>query len=365
MDLSTATGQEITATNVAPGVSWRQDVDPSGPISYNILQIDISNSRVKLKSESAQDKLFAGESVLSTARRETVSGNGEVVAAVNGDFWSDTPRPYSPIGLLVADGMIYNMPARNRSAFVLTKSKQPFIGVVTLDVSLKSEAGNIKIDRINSGTGNSENIVLFTPPYGSEIEPAAGKRYILKMVPDAEFLPNQPIEVQVQAIAPDTTTSLAKSTLLLHVPASKTGRIPALENGTRMTLEAVVPQVKGVVASVCGGGPALIRNGVLQSGPEGLSKNFAVQQSPRTALGFTRDNKTAYLVTVDGRRPRHSVGTSLGELAEYLQKLGCYNAINLDGGGSTTMVVKDKIVNKPSNLFGAEVVASSLLVVVN
>ncbi|UKI38697.1 MAG: phosphodiester glycosidase family protein [Clostridiales bacterium] len=61
--------------------------------------------------------------------------------------------------------------------------------------------------------------------------------------------------------------------------------------------------------------------------------------NPRTALGLDKDGKTLYLITVDGRQA-DSIGVSLAELSEILINNGIYNAINLDGGGSTTMVAK-------------------------
>ena len=73
---------------------------------------------------------------------------------------------------------------------------------------------------------------------------------------------------------------------------------------------------------------------------------------PRTFFGLSRDRKTLYLVTVDGRQPGYSEGMELKEGADLLLRLGAYDAINMDGGGSTTMVLvrKDKpeLANRPS-----------------
>ena len=68
---------------------------------------------------------------------------------------------------------------------------------------------------------------------------------------------------------------------------------------------------------------------------------------PRSALGITKDNQVL-LVTVDGRT-KESAGASWGEMQELMKMLGCTEAINLDGGGSTTLVVKNEVVNKPCN----------------
>lgn len=78
---------------------------------------------------------------------------------------------------------------------------------------------------------------------------------------------------------------------------------------------------------------------------------------PRTAVGVSADGKTMVILAIDGRRPTVSRGTTLAETAVFLKEFGASEGINLDGGGSTTMVVKDAvtgahaIVNKPSEVY--------------
>lgn len=68
------------------------------------------------------------------------------------------------------------------------------------------------------------------------------------------------------------------------------------------------------------------------------------------------------IATVDGRQPQKSVGMTIDELTRLMVGLGCVEAINLDGGGSTTMVVKGKTVNNPSDPAGERPVSDALLV---
>ena len=117
-----------------------------------------------------------------------------------------------------------------------------------------------------------------------------------------------------------------------------------------------------------------MRDGVvsIEHEREHLGTDFASDRHPRTAVGFTRNRETVYLVTVDGRQPGHSVGMTLEELAELMTtklpqftKSGqpAFQAVNLDGGGSTTMVVRNTVVNRPSDQTGERPVANALLVV--
>jgi exopolysaccharide biosynthesis protein len=85
--------------------------------------------------------------------------------------------------------------------------------------------------------------------------------------------------------------------------------------------------------------------------------NKAAYANPRTAVGVSKDGRYLYLVVIDGRKPGYSMGTTNHETAEVMLALGAYTALNLDGGGSTTMVKSDEqghavTVNHPSG--GAE-----------
>jgi len=94
---------------------------------------------------------------------------------------------------------------------------------------------------------------------------------------------------------------------------------------------------------------------------DSFNEAFRNTRHPRTAVGVRPDG-VIVLVTVDGRQPLHSVGMSIAELTALMIELGCAEAINLDGGGSTTMVIRDKIVNRPSDAAGERPVSDALLV---
>lgn len=93
---------------------------------------------------------------------------------------------------------------------------------------------------------------------------------------------------------------------------------------------------------------------------EKLAAGFDTTRHPRTMIGD--DGTSVWLVTVDGRQPALSLGMSFKELQGLAQRLGLRSALNLDGGGSTTMVVRDAIVNHPSDSEGARKVSDAILV---
>lgn len=101
---------------------------------------------------------------------------------------------------------------------------------------------------------------------------------------------------------------------------------------------------------VISGGPFLLKDGELyiDDVEERLVFHGMNFYAPRTAIGVDEKNKL-YIVVVDGRQENLSVGMSLKELAIFLKHLGLKSAINLDGGGSSTLVVNGKILNNPSD----------------
>ena len=115
-----------------------------------------------------------------------------------------------------------------------------------------------------------------------------------------------------------------------------------------------------------GGGPVLLESGTTRITFDeevfwGSGMGSLDARHPRTALGYTHDGRLLLLV-VDGRSDE-SLGATLGELARELQARGAVEALNLDGGGSTTLVVNGAVINRPSDKTGAREVASALLLV--
>ncbi len=106
---------------------------------------------------------------------------------------------------------------------------------------------------------------------------------------------------------------------------------------------------QGVVYAV-GGGPRLVEDGKVNvtSLQEQFKADVATGRAPRTAVGVTFDDKLL-LVAVTGRQAYYSIGVTLEELADIMVELGAKDAMNLDGGGSSTMVVRDFVMNTPSD----------------
>lgn len=113
-----------------------------------------------------------------------------------------------------------------------------------------------------------------------------------------------------------------------------------------------------------GGGPVLLQTGKIQiTNNEELkfAGNAIEDKHPRTAMGYTKDNKLIILA-VQGRFPGIAEGATLGQEAKILQDLGCWEALNLDGGGSSCMLINGKETIKPSDATGQRAVPAVFLI---
>jgi hypothetical protein len=147
--------------------------------------------------------------------------------------------------------------------------------------------------------------------------------------------------------------------------------------GTRLRLrESVTARDGGPVpltrdTDVIGGGPYLVKDrrlfvdafteGFEHPGDPSFYFAFGISRNPRTMAGVTSDGDLL-LVTVDGRQPGYSVGLSFPEEARLMRALGSAQALNLDGGGSTTMVVDGAVLGRPSDATGERPVGDAIMI---
>ena len=113
-----------------------------------------------------------------------------------------------------------------------------------------------------------------------------------------------------------------------------------------------------------GGGPALIQNPdikITNNEERKFTGNAINDKHPRTAMGYTKEGKLIILV-VQGRYPGVAEGASLIQKAKILQDLGCWEALNLDGGGSSCLLVNGKETIKPSDATGQRAIPAVFVI---
>ena len=185
--------------------------------------------------------------------------------------------------------------------------------------------------------------VLYTSAVGSSTQTTAGRELILERDGTNSWLPLQASAVyraRVRQVVEGGNTQIPKDAMVFSLGRVLAGQLPPVEPGAVLQIStATFPSLKGAETAV-GGGPAIVRDGKV------VDRSDARVRHPRAAVGWNKD--LFYLVEVDGRQRGLSVGMTVRELARYMVKLGCTEAMNLDGGGSATCWVYGQVMNNPS-----------------
>lgn len=345
---------------LVPGVVHISLYDPHRPRSIHVLEIDLSLPSVDLTSVKARDRLQGNEQISKQIKHHHQIGK-HVVAAVNADFYGLNGVP---VGIQVIEGIPLKDPS-SHPVFALTATKMPLIEVVSLNGEIHfHQFKRLQINGINR-IRNKDEIILYNRYRGTTTKTNAwGTEITLRYL--NSFIVGEFVECQVTAIANSGNQPIPAfngAILSAHGKAALQFQQQFQLQDT-VSLKVELPPIKQPVNLVVGGLPRIIRDGKIsiELAAEGVPTHFSSTRHPRTAIGYSRDGKKLFLVTVDGRQPSFSIGMSLPELADFMVELGCYQALNLDGGGSTTMVIGNKVVNSPSDPTGERAVANSLIV---
>jgi hypothetical protein len=238
------------------------------------------------------------------------------------------------------DGELVSAPC-DWSCFWLDASGDPHMtNVLTLFSATWPGGGKTTIG-FNEERGN-DAAVLYTPRLGSSTRTSGGRELVLERNADESWLPmhiGETYTARVRQVREAGDTPLASNTMVLSLSPNVIAHVPTVMPGATLTISTTtVPDLKGSQTAI-GGGPALVR------GSKPMEWHDSQFRHPRTALGW--NSRYIFLVEVDGRQRGLSVGMTFPELAAYMVKLGCEEALNLDGGGSATFWLYGQVVNSP------------------
>lgn len=312
-----------TRKRIASGVTYerlqRSKATQQEPLNIHVLEVDPTNATMDLVL--AHDKVLGNETTSSMATRS------EAIAAINGGFFVMKGDYAGDLdGFFVQDGTILSEPSEKMSSlgFCTTpKGQEAVFEQFQLQSTIAPGDGElINIDGINRKPNEGETVLLTEELGGS-----------------ATITPDMSVIIGNNASGSDIKHGLT-----------------SLRSGKAFPVEK---------CSFTSAGPTLILNDkiVQDYTPESpkFAGEFVNKRHPRTAVG-QREDGTLLFVVVDGRQPLLSVGMTLQELAKFMKDLGAVNAYNLDGGGSSTMVVENTIVNSPSDRDGERPTSDAIII---
>jgi hypothetical protein len=350
---------------IAPGVELFRSTDstllePAAPIAIHLLKLD--PARVRLESALAHGQIMGAERVEGIALREGA------LAAVNGGFFN--VRNGEPTGVLKVDGELVSDNGPLKGGVIIRAGSDggaslsfDLIAVrMSLSFTVEGRDITIPIDGVDT-TRARGRLMLYTPAYHAHTDTAPnGTEWVL----DGDPLRVVDVQSNVgQAAIPRRGAALSYGGLDLpeSLAALKDGQVVRLSTEWRTASGVTIEHIQDAGHVVNGAG--LLRRGgetIWNWDEEGLkSETFTAVRHPRTVIGVDRSG-AIWLVAIDGRQPDYSNGMNFAELQRLADRLDLTDALNLDGGGSTTMVVRGKVVNRPSDPTGPRAVSDAIVV---
>jgi hypothetical protein len=353
----------------------------TGPWHVDVLTIDARTFNGRLDATYGPD----------LEQRETTSQLAALTgahAAVNAGFFVLDPAagaPGDPAGVAAYDGRLVSEPIAGRPALVLRDDARRTsierlrwrgeVAGLTLDgldrvPGLIRNCGGIgdtptDLPRHDFTCTDPDELVAFDAAYGTPTPIGTGAEVVLDRsgrVTEIRSTRGGPVPAGGRTVQ----ATGAKVDALLAVA----------HPGRRLPVKATLLDERGhpvrtsPTTSIVNGGPELVRHGRLHATPraDGMVRpgdpsfyyGWVHKRNPRTFGGVDAKGRTV-LITADGRSTS-SMGLGIGETAAVARSLGLRNAINLDGGGSTTMVVEGAVINVPSDATGERPVGDALLV---
>jgi hypothetical protein len=350
------TPDSVITADLMPGVT-RLVVQREGPNVLNVLIVD-------LRAESLRVESFRPMGLVPTSRQASLNDRRghSVVGAINADFFNLNGWP---VGNQVVNGEFALGIRSGRSHLLIDERGRPHIARVDFDGWLRTRDGKqYEIAGVNDVHQNNA-IILHTSFSDTTMNSGGpGKFFPLRLI-DAMWLAGDTVRMVVDERSSRTLRDMAKREATLWIGAGSTvwGAREDLRSGdTILIYLGFRPFQKKIVAAVGGMGMIVSAGKFVDDSvnvSERASLSFLKSRHPRTFAGFDRDTTRLFFCTVDGRQPT-SVGMSFREMADFLLSLGVSDALNFDGGGSTTMVIRGSIVNSPSDRTGERPVANSL-----
>lgn len=292
------------------------------PVKIKVIEVNSNiNPNLQLTPVLASDKL-GRKSTISTIAKKNNS-----IVAINGTFFK--PTTGVPLGTLMINKKMYTGPIYNRVAMGIFDNGYD-MARIQLNANLKAFGKNLKVDNINQPRTLSTHVIVYTPEWGSmaPISPQYGTQIAVA--------DNKVINVSTSA------QPIPENGFVVVGPAQKLNEFSKVKD---VNLEiSTIPNWDNV-NHIISGGPYLVKDAQVYVDMTEQKLGAIGGRNPRSAVGYTAGGNLI-IVAVDGREEA-SVGLTLTELARFMQSIGCVNAMNLDGGGSTVLYVNGKVVNNP------------------
>ncbi|WP_312876573.1 phosphodiester glycosidase family protein [Streptomyces bohaiensis] len=341
-------GTEISASArpIAPGaeLTGTQRLESDKWLDVQTLTVDLAADLTVdyLATADVADAATVGE----LAAAHDPGAGRSTVAAVNADFF-DINATNAPLAPGIRDGELVQSGSLNRTTVVgVDGDGSGRVLDVLFDGKVAGPTGEAALTSYNAASLPADGIGVYTAGWGEadRLLPVLGAQQVTEVVVEEGRVTSVSQKPGRERVPADATVLLGRDAGAIALSALAAGDTVEMEYAARTADGSALPR------TAVGGNGLLVVDGEAQDW-EGRPNNAT---APRTAVGFSEDGSDMYVVVVDGRQA-HSGGVTLTELAVMMERLGAHSALNLDGGGSTTLLSRAAgrdgldLVNKPSD----------------
>lgn len=319
----------------APGLRWRQHYVNLGTDRFPVVWLEVNPRKFGLTLKpmwASPDGLVGTSPIIQTAQRYLA------VAGINGGYFNRNNR--LPLGAIRRDNQWVSSPILNRGAIAWNDSGQFYFGRLTLEETLiTANNQHLPILFLNSGYVQS-GISRYTPAWGSTYTPLTDNEIIL--VVEKDQITNQLPGGKVG----EKAVPIPQHGYLLTLRANAVSDASQLPIGTKMSISSTTaPTDFSRYPHIIGAGPLLIQNRqiVLNAKVEKFSNAFVAEKAIRSGICTTATG-TLMITAVHNRVGGY--GPTLAEHAQLMQLIGCVNALNLDGGSSTSLYLGGQLLDR-------------------
>ncbi len=312
---------------IQEGITYKNILKYSGSgfIRLHILECDLEDERVSVEVMTAKD----GSSGLDTTK--SMAENSGAVAAVNGDFFNVGSLPTNSIGMVFKEGELVSSPSRDLWAtFAVESSGSVLMDYFGFEGKITSPQGYVtELYQINKVPSTGGAITMLTKKWGEKVTLSDNMSAMLISGDEVLEIVSQKGEI-----------SFGDADKMLITNHAVNGFFGNFEVGDEVKIEYVISGDSQNIKEAVGGNTLLVKDG-----KEAYFNHNASGKAQRTALGVNKEGTTLYMVVCDGRTAKVP-GLTQNQMAQELINLGVHTAINLDGGGSSTMVYRNDFSGK-------------------
>lgn len=368
-----------TQTVVSRGVTYIQEKYQSSNVreAVNILDVNLNSTYTSVEV-GIPNPINSLKTTTALAKANNYAGH-RVVGATNASFFLNTAYPANLLAQnneIINYGILgenFDSPTQQPVAFGISKSGKAIADYYKANLTFTVDGTKYTIDRINSEREKNK-IVLYTADKAKTGTNEWGVEIIVKgssqNTKTLHF--GDQITGTVSAVTKygqSGNSAIPADGFVISVQNKDLAtKLSNIQSDTPIQIDLGIDAKWMDAEFILAAGPLLVKDGKVNISMP-ASSSFVTSRSDRTAVAVDATGTRVFLVTVDGRQKGYSNGTSLTDLASFLISKGASAAINLDGGGSTTMAVRQVggyeplLVNRPSD--GAERRVSAILQVIN